>query len=1130
VKVEHKHRAQAARSNSARGMLVLPVVKCHVPYGEMQEAVGTMVDLVIVYMYHGDKTKRAHENFFECPNLELESSVKREEAQTSFALSAQHVGLLPIPYVPTRMKHFTSAKAKEGREGVINWVKDPSMLPGTLPDNRTICVGYDLNTVADLGDISYEMAAQKLCEIIGEQREQCINRPIIFIGHGLGCHVIRRVFVGLSANIVGRALQDACDGIIFHHAPNEDDSQGDKQLPPNTFTTEKHVAAAADEPYSETEQTRFTQIIRERSIPHHAIRHTFPDRGQVQPFVFASRNDSTFQQLSTKIAECSKMHLLIEAVTQANFLAVRRLIGGGIDINHRKSASQMTALHLACQSTFTKVQDIELLVRIGKADVTLKDRSGRTPLHHALMMKSPDPEVIKVLLEADADIFALDCNKITPWILAQSTGSDRVQRLLRSQLVKGPSVAKGAVSRAQPHSKLATDVCYTHEIAVTEIYFDSEALTEKHLQRHFSIRDAIYGTKPLQSMLSENRDSPIHDELICRWYHLPANNMQWVEDLISNQFQMHPDIWSEQVRDSEHAHGRCILPHAAQMGAVPALIMPYISYEANYRQRAVNDFVRQHHVRRRAPTTRSKLKELPDQLLQRSRALSSNLDRQLNFDASDDDLNKARSSKLSKTEESLLLAYLPNSLHVRRTLDQYYYYMLEDTRRRDADQVVTRWAEKQLRKSYHNILMVDQLWIWVIKGRDGQPDSVISCFPEREGHGSGALDGLQRNILHHNAKKRQPITTTADLVSRIVTTCSDIFTRSQQAELVRFLHFFEATVVRVGNDEINLLKSFVRRSEILHSLKAGRFDYEEVKHEMLIEMLDIRPQVLLLEEAKDIRDEIKIVLQVLGEQRQVLEDECIMPFFSATSHKADVNFQNAWRKPLDIIKRAIRDFDKMDKQMKGILDDLKHLLDLQQKQATVWEAESSREVARATGRQGNVMVIFTMVTIIFLPLSFCASFFALNIAEFPADERGETNWPLRRLCAYLFGISFAVIIPFIALAFATEWLVAAFHRVESHWLLPSTIKFLGFWSSLPFMKGPCSAAIARVMSRQQEVYPMGERIPTFVDNVYLAAEGVLGDREGDAKGSGFDFEPHKRTPQPSRWSRNGRRRPGDSDV
>ena len=97
----------------------------------------------------------------------------------------------------------------------------------------------------------------------------------------------------------------------------------------------------------------------------------------------------------------------------------------------------------------------------------------------------------------------------------------------------------------------------------------------------------------------------------------------------------------------------------------------------------------------------------------------------------------------------------------------------------------------------------------------------------------------------------------------------------------------------------------------------------------------------------------------------------------------------------------------MDKQMKEIHDDLNHLLDLQQKQATVWEARSTREGARATSRQGNVMVIFTMVTIIFLPLSFMASFFALDIKEFPADENGQTNWPLRRVCAYLFGVSFA---------------------------------------------------------------------------------------------------------------------------
>lgn len=77
-------------------------------------------------------------------------------------------------------------------------------------------------------------------------------------------------------------------------------------------------------------------------------------------------------------------------------------------------------------------------------------------------------------------------------------------------------------------------------MTATEMYFNRRILTEKHAPRHFSISDAIYGAKPLQDRLDETRSSDIEkeEELICRWYHLPANNMVWVEDLFRNRFQM----------------------------------------------------------------------------------------------------------------------------------------------------------------------------------------------------------------------------------------------------------------------------------------------------------------------------------------------------------------------------------------------------------------------------------------------------------------------------------------------------------------------------------------------------------------------------------------------------------------
>ena len=83
------------------------------------------------------------------------------------------------------------------------------------------------------------------------------------------------------------------------------------------------------------------------------------------------------------------------------------------------------------------------------------------------------------------------------------------------------------------------------------------------------------------------------------------------------------------------------------------------------------------------------------------------------------------SSNLNK-ERTILQQDLKNGRwQVRRSLDQSYYSSLEDTFERDNDQVVDRFARglrapggKELWPSEHEpILMVHQLWLWVVDGK-----------------------------------------------------------------------------------------------------------------------------------------------------------------------------------------------------------------------------------------------------------------------------------------------------------------------------------------------------------------------------------------------------------------------------
>lgn len=78
-----------------------------------------------------------------------------------------------------------------------------------------------------------------------------------------------------------------------------------------------------------------------------------------------------------------------------------------------------------------------------------------------------------------------------------------------------------------------------------------------------------------------------------------------------------------------------------------------------------------------------------------------------------------RSMENLTNDAKLVFAYVHEArpLHVRRTLDQSYYYPLPDAdvRKRDLDQVLYRHTNKFMdMKEKSRILMVDQLWMWIV--------------------------------------------------------------------------------------------------------------------------------------------------------------------------------------------------------------------------------------------------------------------------------------------------------------------------------------------------------------------------------------------------------------------------------
>ncbi|CZR55147.1 related to ankyrin repeat protein [Phialocephala subalpina] len=430
-----------------------------------------------------------------------------------------------------------------------------------------------------------------------------------------------------------------------------------------------------------------------------------------------------------------------------------------------------------------------------------------------------------------------------------------------------------------------------------------------------------------------------------------------------------------------------------------------------------------------------------------------------------------RLGKAETYDEMLIRAHLNTStvsLHVRRTLDQSFYHNI-DTSNRDQDQVVYRY---QLRANAEEdfevdpkIVMVDQLWMYVL-GKD----LIVTAFPQRwqqpKNDPLNVLDGIIEDI---NSKAREPVNSVYDLAMVITNRCTGVFDRHHMGdEDYQFLDMFESSIGNATDRETVLFKEFDvasaqasqwllqnrrwhRSSKLLqHNTAATDINREQAEEQyhaqeltgrpfFVDRLLDIGQETNLLAETKDIRDELNMIVKVFEDQGHVLRSlqEAILDIYS-DEQKSQQSIKKRFRDRLKTIDIHIKDIERMDRQAERIYKSVTDMLDLKQKHANVFEARFARDQAEVGARQSQTIMVFTIVTIVFLPLSFIAAFFAINIREFPRGDQGP-SLPLGYVSKYLFGIGFAVSIPLIAVALRLDDIVEAWRQFRK-WRAMSALK------------------------------------------------------------------------------------------
>ncbi|KAK1763331.1 ankyrin repeat-containing domain protein [Phialemonium atrogriseum] len=506
-----------------------------------------------------------------------------------------------------------------------------------------------------------------------------------------------------------------------------------------------------------------------------------------------------------------------------------------------------------------------------------------------------------------------------------------------------------------------------------------------------------YDLLSVQKLLDERESAPTDQVLCCKWLHLPANNMRWVEILMAKhfrtagaQYEMHyKDVLNETWTGHQHRtdtkwsyHARYMHPDCHSLTLPSGKRQPRTETR---RDKLTNVAEKGTLVQEETSDKEGEKKAAKPQHDMKENAI--NLDQQpsslplkgcvlfmpfLHWEMKEelDKLKKIMKEKKDKKDgqsasrikgtemsekttlngtEKLYWMYLDEEhpLHPRRTLDQYYYHNLDNTDERDADQTVSRYFQKRRHNSgvkspgvetKEVLTMVDQLWMWVLPQCGKSPATVITAFPQRSNRISGERQkpttALMDNIIARYLGAIPP-RHGYDLARMIAAECSRIYfdSASGRDDSIQFSDIYSKSIAALADQETKRFRKFQ------HAIKpAAETSSEVVPHDEVVKkLIDIVEDIKDLRIIKDIQDELNMMLSVFTKQTEVFKamSKIIQEEEAQATSSAGVILGLA--SPLSVAERNIREVQDLSRFAERVSDAIKQLLDLKNKQANVME-------------------------------------------------------------------------------------------------------------------------------------------------------------------------------------------------
>ncbi|KAH7120505.1 hypothetical protein EDB81DRAFT_914141 [Dactylonectria macrodidyma] len=171
---------------------------------------------------------------------------------------------------------------------------------------------------------------------------------------------------------------------------------------------------------------------------------------------------------------------------------------------------------------------------------------------------------------------------------------------------------------------------------------------------------------------------------------------------------------------------------------------------------------------------------------------------------------------------------------------------------------------------------------------------------------------------------------------------------------------------------------------------------------------------------KDIRDELRLLRQLFENQLKLAQEvsETFWPTLMSGETRSSKEARKSIRESFigeSGVETLIQRVKQMDEDASTTLDGLSNIIQAMQAQASLKEAEAARFM-------NAIILPFTVMTVIFTPLSFLTSLFAVNTSGFPHNGDGElslsTKWFSLRM---VFGELTSLVATFLLVWLAYTW-------------------------------------------------------------------------------------------------------------